>query len=331
MTYKKVVILGSNSFAGANFVKRALSEGYQVLGFNRSNEGHLMFLPYNNVLNKKNYKFIQADINKNFNEIIDNINIFKPNIIIDFLGQGMVAESWKNPIQWYTTNLISKIKLIEEIKLKTWLEKYIRVSTPEVYGSSEHLLLETSMYNPSTPYAISHTAIDMNLAIYFQQYNFPVIINRFANFYGPGQQLYRIIPRTIIYALMKKKLKLDGGGKSIRAFIYADDVSDALIKTINTGKIGEIYHFSPNSFISIRELVEKICIKMNIEFNSFVEVVNDRPGKDHAYLMDSKKSRVELFWNDNISIDDGINHTYSWIKQNINDIKNLPLDYVHKP
>ena len=331
MTDKKVVILGSNSFAGANFVKRALSEGYQVLGFNRSNESHLMYLPYNNVLNKKNYKFIQADINKNFNNIIENINIFKPNIIIDFLGQGMVAESWKNPIQWYTTNLISKIKLIEEIKLKTWLEKYIRVSTPEVYGSSEHLLLETSRYNPSTPYAISHTAIDMNLAIYFQQYNFPVIINRFANFYGPGQQLYRIIPRAIIYALMKKKLKLDGGGKSIRAFIYADDVSDALIKTINTGKIGEIYHFSPNSFISIRELVEKICIKMNIEFNSFVEVVNDRPGKDHAYLMDSKKSRVELFWNDNISIDDGINYTYSWVKQNINDIKNLPLDYVHKP
>ena len=243
----------------------------------------------------------------------------------------MVAESWLNPLQWYNTNLISKIKLFENLRDKSWLKKYIRISTPEVYGSSQILLPESSNYNPSTPYAISHAAVDMNLSIYYQQYNFPIVINRFANFYGPTQQLYRIIPRTIIYALMNKKLKLDGGGKSIRAFIYMDDVSEAIIRSIKYGKIGQIYHFSPKNFISIRDLVEKICLKMKIKFNSFVQIVDDRPGKDFAYLMDSKKARVELSWHDSTSIDEGIENTYSWIKENFDNIKDLPLNYIHKP
>ena len=130
---------------------------------------------------------------------------------------------------------------------------------------------------------------------------------------------------------MNKKLKLDGGGKSIRAFIYMDDVSEAIIKTINYGIMGQIYHFSPTNFTSIRELVEMICHKMGIQFDSFVEIVGDRPGKDHAYLMNSNKSRVELSWNDNISIQKGIDNSYHWIKENFNDLKNLPLNYIHKP
>ena len=206
----------------------------------------------------------------------------------------MVAESWQNPAQWYNTNIVAKVKLHDQLRQKDWLERYIRISTPEVYGSQENLLQETWEYNPSSPYAVSHAAIDQSLKAFNKQYDFPVILTRFANFYGPGQQLYRIVPRTIIYALLGKKLQLHGGGTSVRAFISGVDVADAVMRSINYGLVGEVYHFSPERFLTIRKLIEIICSKMGVDFAELVEIAPDRPGKDQAYLMDSEKARRDL-------------------------------------
>lgn len=330
MNFNRIAILGSNSFAGAAFVLKALEDGYEVIGFNRSIEGQEFFLPYKRSSNKSNYKFYQADINKDLKEIIEIIDSFKPEVVVDFAGQGMVAESWENPSQWYTTNIVAKVKLHDLLRKRDFIKKYIRISTPEVYGSQDQLIKESWDLNPSTPYAVSHASIDLSLRAFNKNYSFPVVFTKFANFYGPGQQLYRIIPRTIIYALTGKELHLHGGGTSIRAFIHSADVSNGIMDAITKGQIGETYHFSTNNFYTIKEVVEIICKELSIDFNDFVTIAPDRAGKDKAYLMDSTKSRNIFGWNDNVGLIEGINDTVKWVKENLEEINRSSLDYIHK-
>jgi dTDP-glucose 4,6-dehydratase len=170
----------------------------------------------------------------------------------------------------------------------------------------------------------------MSLRAFHQQYQFPVIFTRFANFYGPGQQLYRIVPRTIINALLGKKLQLHGGGTSIRAFIHGSDVADGIIRAASMGSPGEIYHFSSEKFYSIREVVEIICQRLSVEFSSVVEIAPDRPAKDQAYLMDSSKARIELGWSDEYSFERGVDETIHWVKASLDEIRGSQLEYIYK-
>jgi dTDP-glucose 4,6-dehydratase len=331
MKFNRIAVLGSNSFAGASFVANALGRGAQVIGFNRSAEGADLFLPYRRLKDFSGYKFFQADLNTDAHIVFSELSAYRPQVIVDFAGQGMVAESWLNPAQWYQTNIMAKVRLHEFLRQVAWLERYVRISTPEVYGSHDQSVKENRVYSPSTPYAVSHAAIDMSLGVFHAQYGFPVIFNRFANFYGPGQQLYRIIPRTVIYALTSQKLQLHGGGTSTRAFIHATDVANAIFASLEYGKIGEIYHFSSERYLTIRAVVEIICNLLKTDFFTLVEVTPDRLGKDQAYLMDSSRARQELGWFDSISFEEGIDQTVDWVKTNLETIRQLPLDYLHKP
>jgi|SRR5882672_1405224 len=327
----RVAVLGSSSFAGAAFVDAALSVGHDVLGINRSAEPSAIFLPYRGNLRAAAYRFRQLDLNTDFEAICTALAEFGPSQIVDFAGQGMVAESWRDPAQWYRTNIVSKVRLHEFLRQLRGLQKYVRVSTPEVYGSSDTLIREGQAYAPSTPYAVSHAAIDMSLAAYYRNYRFPVVLARFANFFGPGQQLYRIVPRTVIYALTGRRLQLHGAGTSVRAFIHARDVAGALLRTLAEGQLGDTYHFSPSEFFPIRDVVAKICAALGVEFGRLVEQVADRPGKDHAYLMDASKAREKLGWSGRIGLDQGIRETIAWVKSNLDEIRAMPLDYVHRP
>ncbi|EIJ48585.1 NAD-dependent epimerase/dehydratase [Herbaspirillum sp. GW103] len=330
MTFERIAVLGSNSFAGSVFVARALADGAEVVGFNRSAEGSAIFLPVKKSAHQDRYTFHQADINHDLEKILAVLEQFKPTLIVDFAGQGMVAESWHDPVQWYNTNILAKVRLHERLRRYDWLERYIRISTPEVYGSQESTITESLHYLPSTPYAVSHAAIDMSLRAFHQNYAFPVIFTRYANFYGPGQQLYRIVPRTIIYALTGKTLQLHGGGTAVRAFIAADDVADGIMRAASQGNPGEIYHFSPERFMSIRQVVEIICERVGVVFGDLVEMVPDRAGKDQAYLMDATKARTVLGWHEGVSFEQGIDQTIAWVRDNLDEIKRLPLNYLHK-
>lgn len=330
MNFQRFAVLGSNSFAGAAFVAKAVADGADVIGFNRSPESSPVFLPYKQSKNAGHYSFHQADINHDLPKILGHIETFRPQAVIDFAGQGMVAESWQNPAQWYNTNIVAKVNLHDQLRRYDWLERYVRISTPEVHGSQDSLLKETWQYYPSTPYAVSHAAIDMSLKAFHQNYDFPVVFTRFANFYGPGQQLYRIVPRTILYALTGRKLQLHGGGTSVRAFIYAADIADSIMRAMTTGKTGEIYHFSPERFLTIRQAVEIVCERVGVPFASLAEVGPERPGKDQAYLMDSAKARTDLGWKESVSFEQGVDATISWVKHNLEEIKTLPWDYIHK-
>jgi dTDP-glucose 4,6-dehydratase len=121
-----------------------------------------------------------------------------------------------------------------------------------------------------------------------------------------------------------------GGGKSVRAFIHARDVARAIFSMIQDGKPGEIYHFSPEFFLSIREVVEKICVKLDTRFEDAIELSAERPAKDQAYLMNAQKAQQELDWTPQISFDEGLTKTIDWISQNFEAFSKMNWNYVHK-
>ena len=202
----KSLIIGSNSFSGSNFINFLLSKKHKVIGVSRSQEYKSVYLRYKNNKFIKNFVFKKIDINKNLNKLFNLITKNKPDYIINFSAQGMVAESWKNPEDWYNTNTLSTIKLHDFLRRQKFLKKYIHFGTPEVYGSTNYNHKETEIFKPSTPYAISRASADLSLISFGKFYKFPFLITRAANVYGPGQQLYRIVPTVILNCLEKKKL-----------------------------------------------------------------------------------------------------------------------------
>ncbi len=327
---KKILVIGSNSFSGSNFIDYSLSKNYEIIGISRSNQINNIFLKYLTNKNIKNFKFFKCDLNNNLQLVKKIIIKHKPNFVINFAAQGMVAESWIKPNDWYKTNIISQVNLINIIKQFDFIEKFLQFSTPEVYGNTKEWIKEDKKFFPTTPYAISRAAFDTHILNLSKFSKFPVIITRTANVFGPGQQLYRVIPRSIISSIFNKKFYLDGDGSSKRSFIHIDDVSKALIKILQKGKIGNTYHISTNRLISIKSLIKKVFKLEKTNFTNIVKFKEDRLGKDKFYKLDSQKIRKKLGWKDNISLEDGILDTIKWIKKNKKTIQSLNLEYIHK-
>tara|TARA_Y100000589_G_scaffold290518_1_gene293270 strand:+ start:253 stop:1257 length:1005 start_codon:yes stop_codon:yes gene_type:complete len=330
------LVIGSNSFSGSNYVNYLLKSNYKVIGVSRSKNVHTVFLPYlwdNKNKNSLGYKFIfeQIDLNKDLNQLMSLIDKFEPKYIVNFAAQGMVAESWLNPTHWYKTNVLSQVAFHDELRKRDFLKKYVHVTTPEVYGSTdEGWIKENFNFLPSTPYAVSRAACDLHLLSFFKTYNFPVVFTRAANVYGPGQQLYRIIPRTILSCLTGKKLFLHGGGTSLRSFIHIEDVAKATLKISLEANPGNTFHISTNHVISIYELVKKICDLTGADFNKIVEIEDERLGKDKNYLLNSDHIRNCFNWDDKIKLLDGVKDTISWIEKNLDYFSNISWEYHHK-
>ena len=325
-----VFVIGSNSFSGASFANYALEKGARVIGISRSQEPISAFLPYK-WASHRSFSFSQLDLNQDMPSITALIQAERPEYVVNFAAQSMVGESWQKPGDWFLTNAVSTIKLHDALRQCEFLRRYVHISTPEVYGSCSGFVKEDCPFNPSTPYAVSRAAADLSLRTFRTSYNFPVVTTRAANVYGPGQQLYRIIPRTILFILLNRKLQLHGGGHSTRSFIHIRDVSEATWRIMLNGIIGDTYHISTDQVISIRELVEKICLKLGARFEDQVESVGERMGKDSAYHLDSSKLRTELNWSDSIDLDRGIDDCIEWVKENFEALKSEPVNYIHKP
>lgn len=315
---KKIFILGSNSFSGNHLIGFLLKKKYKVYGCSQSRIYPQRFNSLSEMPTNKNFIFYQLDINKNFDKLRTIILKVKPDIIVDFLGQGMVAESWSYPELTFNSNLISKIKLYEILKNKKFLQKYIKISTPEVFGSANITKANNNKYNPSTPYALSHSSIETYLKLLKKEYNFPVIISRFANFYGPYQKLYRVIPLAIHKAFYKEKFYLHGGGKSRRSFIYSEDFCNGIYKMIHKGKVGEFYQFSSKEYFSIKEVIEKIYLKFKLNPKKYIVNVKDRPGKDKDYKINDAETRKNLKWKNKINLNNGIDSVINWYIKNNN-------------
>ena len=326
---EKIAIIGSNSFSGAHFVDYAIDKEAETIGISRSPEPNPVFLPYKRKP-AASFRFYSLDLNHDLDEIMKIMQDFQPEYVVNFAAQSMVGESWQYPEHWFQTNVVSMVKFHDQLRRCEFLKKYVHISTPEVYGSCEGLIQENTNYNPSTPYAVSRAAADMSLKTFFDAYDFPVVFTRAANVYGPAQQLYRIIPRAIFYFMLGKKLQLHGGGHSVRSFIHIRDVADGTLRVAQIGNPGEIYHLSTTRNISIRALVQMIAEQMELSFENNVEDVGERMGKDAAYLLDSTKARETLGWKDQISLEQGIEETIAWVRNNLDELKRQPFDYIHK-
>lgn len=327
---KKVIVIGSNSFSGSHFVSLLLEKGnYDVTGMSRSKEKDEIYLPYKKQ-DLSNFKFEQLDLNKDMDKILALINKVQPDYIVNFASQSMVGQSWDNPDHWYNTNVLSIVKLIHGLKDKKFLKNYVHISTPEVYGTCKGNVKEDNPFNPSTPYAGSRASADQFIQMYIKTFNFPASFTRAANVYGSGQQLFKIIPRSILYVKKNKKIPLHGGGEARRSFIHIRDVCEGTVHVMETAKSGEIYHLSTDKLDAIKDLVKTICTKMNVNFENSIEVVETRLGLDDAYILDSTKAKKDFNWIPKIDLDTGIKETIDWFNNNWDVISKEPLEYLHK-
>ena len=324
-----ILVLGGSSFSGDAFVAHELDSGRKVASFARTIHKNKIFSAAHRIAPEQ---FIQVkfNLNSNIQEIVDFVKVNKIEVIVNYAAQSMVGQSWTNSEDWYEANITSMAKLTNMLCRETNLRQFIQFTTPEVYGSTDGWIKENFNFAPNTPYAISRASGDWHLRALYENFNFPVIFTRAANVYGEHQQLYRIVPKVILSALTGKKIPLQGGGKSIRSFIHISDVNTALSRIINSGKIGNTYHISTNELITIHDLVQKIATRMNVDFDDLVEVTPDRPGKDFAYQLDSEKIRTELGWRDEINLDQGIDRTIAWVERNLEGLRDMPAEYIHR-
>ena len=328
---RKVAVIGSNSFSGSDFIDLLLEDPInQVIGISRSPEKSVLFLPYKAHVNP-DFKFYQLDLNQNINSIIALLDEFRPEYIVNFAAQSEVAPSWENPGQWFQTNAVALANLANALKNKNYFKKYVHISSPEVYGTCEGLIMEDAILNPSTPYAASKAAGDLFLLTLVKNFDFPLVIIRSTNVYGAHQQLFKIIPRSIIYFKSGKTIQLHGGGNAIKSYIHIRDVSRGEFAAMLTGNPGETYHISPDKGHSVKEIVKQICSLLKKDFKKSTESVEERQGQDAAYIINSNKARQQFSWNPSLDLKEGLSSTIAWIEKNWEDIQNEALEYIHKP
>lgn len=328
---RKILVIGSNSFSGSDFIDLLLSDANnRVVGVSRSPEKDELFLPYKRRKAPK-FSFRQVDLNKDISVLKSLLKDFNPEYIVNFAAQSEVSPSWKSPWDWFQTNTVSLARLLDYLKDAKHLKRYVHISTPEVYGSCSGIVREDAPLNPTTPYAASKASADLLLSTYAKNFDFPLSTVRATNVYGAHQQLFKIVPRTIINIKSGKKQLLHGGGKAVKSYIHIRDVSQGELLVMEQGKTGELYHLSPDSSISVRDLVKKICERMNADFKTVAQDGLERLGQDNAYVIDSSKARRELGWQPRISLDEGLDEVIAWVEKNLAKIKMLPLEYIHKP
>ncbi len=327
---KKVLVIGSNSFSGSDFIDLLLEKSeYEVIGVSRSPEKSALFLPYKK-RNSKNFRFFQVDLNKDMDRLFTILEVFRPDYVVNFAAQSEVAPSWEHPDQWFQTNAVSLTRLANRLKDMKFIKRYVHISSPEVYGTCDGNIKEEAPLNPSTPYAASKAAGDLSLFTYYKNFGLPLVMVRATNVYGAHQQLFKIIPRSAIFLKLGKQIELHGGGVAVKSYIHIRDISRGELAIMEQGVLGEIYHLSPDNGVAVRNVVETICNKMNAPFAQTVKVVAERLGQDKAYTIDSSKARQTLGWKPMISLAEGIAQTVDWVSQNFDQIQKEPLTYIHK-
>lgn len=327
---QRYVVIGSNSFSGSDFTDLLLENPENdVIGISRSPEKSPLFLRYKRHVNPR-FRFYQIDLNHDMPGLLELLDRERPEFVVHFAALLEPGYSWHKPEQWFETNVVALVRLADHLKEQRYLKRYLHISTPEVYGSCKGIVKEDTPLNPSTPYAASKAAGDLFLFTLVKGFSFPMIMIRSTNVYGAHQQLYRIIPRSVIYLRTGRIIPLHGGGAAIKSYIHIRDVSRGELAALERGTPGSIYHLSPDSSITVRGLVQLICERMGRRFEDAIATVDERLGQDAAYVIDSSRARRELGWNPQVSLDGGVDEVIAWIECNWNAIRKQSLEYEHK-
>ena len=336
---KKIIVTGGSGFIGCNLVKLLVKKKYFVINIDKlgysANSYNLKKLKKN-----KNYKFLKIDIN-NKAKLFKILNFYKPDAVFNLAAETHVDRSIDNPSNFIKSNINGVFNLLEAlrkyIKKNGKKIKLIHISTDEVYGDIKKGKKsgENYPYNPSSPYAASKASADQIIKSYIRTYNFPAIISKCCNNYGPNQFPEKFIPKLIYNLLNNKALTVYAKGQNIREWIYVEDHCEALIKIYKKGKIGESYNIGSSQNVKNIELLKKlinIFKKKMINKNKKIKInyVKDRPGHDLRYALDIRKIKKELNWKAKININVGLLKTLNWYILNLDFFSNISKNQLNK-
>ena len=251
----------------------------------------------------------------------------EPPIIINYAAQGEGAASWKNSWRYFETNCVALAKLTEELQKRDYLERFVHIGTSEMYGSVDYATTEEEPIKPSSPYAASKVAFDMHLISIHRFQEFPMNVIRPSNAYGPGQQLHRVIPKSIICGLTGQKLPLHGGGHAEKSFIHNRDLGRAVHLVCEKAPLGTIYNAGPKEPTSIRRVVELCAEALDMPFEELCEVSGDRLGQDSRYWLDSSAIKEATGWEPQISWAEGLAEMAAWGRTYLDVLRTLPTDF----
>ena len=308
---RKILILGGAGFIGSAFVRLIAAKGYRAIVVDKlSYAGDTRRL----ASVKGKYSFYKADIcNHRQMELI--FDRERPECVVNFAAETHVDRSIKDAKVFLKTNLLGA-EILFDISRKQAVKKFVQISTDEVYGDIKRgEFFEDSPLNPSSPYSAAKAAADLLLKSYMRTYNFPAVIVRPSNNYGPWQYPEKLIPLSILKILKDEKVPVYAHGKNVREWLYVDDCAQGIFSILEKGGLGEVYNIGSNQERQNIEVVRALLKLLN-KPNSLIEFVKDRPGHDFRYRLNSNKIRLKTRWLPRVDFKEGVSRTVSWYLEN---------------
>ena len=308
----KLLVTGGLGFIGSNFILKLLNETneFDIINVDAelycANQKNL-----DSIKNHKKYEFVKGNItNKRLMEEL----ISKCDAVVNFAAESFVDRSINNADPFLVSNIRGAFTILDIITKQK--KRMIQISTDEVFGSlSTGTADEQTKFNPSSPYAATKAAAELLINSFSVTYNPDVVITRCTNNYGPRQFPEKLIPKTIILAKQGKNIPIYGNGKNLRDWIFVEEHCDAVYEILMNGKSSQTYNISANNEINNLEIVNKILEIMG-KSSDLIEFVEDRPGHDQRYSLDSSKIKNEFGWSTKINFEEGLRKTIEWYEQN---------------
>lgn len=310
----RLLVTGGLGFIGSNFCRYMLEKHADCELINVDKMG-VGANPANlhDVENDKRYTFIKGDV---CNPLLINRLIHQVDAIVNFAAETHVDRSIADPNIFLLNNTVGTFTILEAIRRHGHKVRLLQVSTDEVYGEAlEGSFTEHDPPKPSNPYSASKAAADMFVLSYHKTYNLNVNITRCTNNFGPYQLPEKLIPKTIIRALRNLPIPIYGSGQNVRDWIYVRDHCEAIATVLEKGSAGEVYNVSAGNEISNVEVAKKILGLLQ-KPESLISFVEDRPGHDTRYSLDSTKIKNALNWQPTCSFEASLESTVKWYLEN---------------
>ena len=313
---KRILVTGGAGFIGSNFINYILSNRNDIFILNLDKltyAGNLQNLK--NVEQHPNYTFIKGDIVND--ELVSYLfQKYEITHVINFAAESHVDRSILGSEIFFRTNVLGTNVLLENAK-RFGVEKFIQISTDEVYGSlgSEGQFEETTPLQPNSPYSASKAAADMMALAFHHTYHVPVVITRCSNNYGPYQFPEKLIPLMIINSLNNKKLPVYGDGLNVRDWIYVIDHNKAVELVFDKGEVGEVYNVGASIEKPNIDIIKSVLKQLG-KTEELIEYVKDRPGHDRRYAINSTKIKKELRWEAEHTFEQAMKDTIHWYLKN---------------
>jgi len=308
----RILVTGGAGFIGSNFVHHIVKKypDYEIVVLDK--------LTYAG--RKENLQDIWAKITFIKGDIVKKEDVEKAvkncDCIVNFAAETHVDRSVVEAGTFILTDVYGVYNLLEAAR-KHEISKIEQISTDEVYGHiQEGSFREEEKLKPRNSYSATKASAELLCQAYFETYGLPIVTTRSSNNYGPYQHPEKLIPKTIIYALLNKPVPIYGKGENVRDWLYVEDNCEAIDLVLHEGKNGEAYNIAAKQELKNIEVVKAI-LKLLKRPESLIEFVKDRPGHDLRYSLDIGKI-TELGWKPKVKFDEGIRRTVEWYKQNVN-------------